>query len=480
MNALLAALAVALAAAVALAIPGGAAALVLCAPCALLAGLLLSSGAGEQRQFILRVFAGGLLVRMFVGVVINGFELQEFFGGDAFTYDWLGGHLLDTWRGNVPMMPELKQWALAGGWGMVYLVAVIYGAVGRNMLAVQFFNAVVGAATAPVVFMCARQIFQNVRVAKVAALAVAFYPSLVLWSSQALKDGPIVFLLALSMLATLKLGERLSVRYVVTLLLAMFAILSMRFYIFYMLSVAVAGAFVIGMRPLTTQSLARQVVIVLALGLGLTYLGVLRTAGRQLDAYGSLDVVQRSRADLANRANTGFAADVDVSTTVGALSVVPLGMSYLLFAPFPWQLASLRQSITLPEMIVWWASFPLLVVGVWFTLSYRLRQALPILIFTSMLTLAYSIFQGNVGTAYRQRSQILIFYFIFVAVGAVLLKERREESQRQVIEQKQARAEAARADMGRRRYAHWDAHWEGERGQELEKVAQDITRRVNF
>ncbi|MET0648466.1 MAG: glycosyltransferase family 39 protein [Pyrinomonadaceae bacterium] len=476
MNALLAALTVALAVAVALAVPDGAAALLLCAPCALLAGLLLSRGAAEQSSFLLKVFVGGLLVRMSVGVIINAFHLQDFFGGDAFTYDYLGGHLLETWRGDMPMMPELKQWALAGGWGMVYLVAAIYGLVGYNMLAVQFFNAVVGAATAPLVFLCARQIFHNIRVAKVAAISVAFYPSLVLWSSQGLKDGPIVFLLALSMLATLKLGERMSARYVVTLLLAMFAILSLRFYIFYMLVAAVGGAFVIGMRPLTTKSLLRHAAIVLVLGVGLTYLGVLRTAGAQYELFGNLEGVQRSRSDLARSANSGFGADVDVSTATGALSVVPLGMAYLLFAPFPWQLASLRQSITLPEMVAWWAAFPLLVLGVWFTLSYRLRQALPILIFTTMLTLAYSIFQGNVGTAYRQRSQILVFYFIFVAVGAVLLKERHEEGQRQITAQKQARVEQAKAVTGHRRYARWDA----ERGRELEQVAQDISGRINF
>src|ERR1044072_1129091 len=443
---------------------------------ALLAGLLLSRGAAEQRTFLLRVFVGGLLLRVAVGVVSNGFQLQEVLGGDALNDDFFVSSLLGTWRSGVPMLPELKQWALAGGWGMVYLVAAIYAVVGQNMLAVQFFNAVVGAATAPVVFLCARHIFQNARVAKVAALSVAFYPSLVLWSSQALKDGPIVFLLALSMLATLKLGERLSVRYVVTLLAAMFAILSLRFYIFYMLAAAVGGAFLIGMRPLTTQSLARQLSIVLVLGVGLTYLGVLRTAGAQYELFGSLEGVQRSRSDLARSANSGFAADVDVSTAAGALSVVPLGMAYLLFAPFPWQLASLRQSITLPEMIAWWAAFPLLVLGVWFTLSYRLRQALPILIFTTMLTLAYSIFQGNVGTAYRQRSQILVFYFIFVAVGAVLLKARQEDGRRQIIAQKQARVEQARTVTGQRRYKRWDA----ERGQELEQVAQDIAGRINF
>jgi hypothetical protein len=129
---------------------------------------------------------------------------------------------------------------------------------------------------------------------------------------------------------------------------------------------------------------------------------------------------------------------VDVTTATGAISAIPLGATYLLFAPFPWQLANLRQSITLPEMIVWWASFPLLILGLWFTVKYRLRQSLPILIFTTMVTLAYSIFQGNVGTAYRQRSQLLVFYFIFVSVGYELLKERRQDRRQQGIAAKQA------------------------------------------
>ena len=93
-------------------------------------------------------------------------------------------------------------------------------------------------------------------------------------------------------------------------------------------------------------------------------------------------------------------------------------------------MSNLRQTITLPEMVVWLAAFPLLVIGLWFGARYKLRQISPILIFTIMLTLAYSVFQGNVGTAYRQRAQLLVFYFLFVAVGAVLLKEKQEERSR--------------------------------------------------
>jgi hypothetical protein len=150
--------------------------------------------------------------------------------------------------------------------------------------------------------------------------------------------------------------------------------------------------------------------------------------------------VQYSRLDASRSAQSGFAKDVDVSTTQGALSTIPIGLLYLFFAPFPWQIDSLRQSITLPEMIIWWASFPLLVLGMWFSIKYRLRQISPILIFTVMLSLAYSVFQGNVGTAYRQRAQLLVFYFIFVAVGYVLLLEKREETKRQDLAERESLA----------------------------------------
>jgi Dolichyl-phosphate-mannose-protein mannosyltransferase len=476
MNALLALSALTLAVSVSLLFPAeGAAAVVFCATLGALAGLFISRHP-TQARFLVQVYVAALLVRVAVGSLIYYFKLQDFFGGDAFTYDYQGAMYLEYWQG-VRKFSELFGASIYRNWGMGYVVAAIYALLGRNMLAVQFFNAVLGAATAPVIFLCSRQIFQNMRVAKIATLSVAFFPSLVLWSAQGLKDGPIVFLLAVVMLATLQLGERFSTKYAAIMLFALYGLLCFRFYIFYMTVAAVVGAFLIGMRPVSSRSLARQCCIVLAIGLGLTYLGVLRTASAQFDTYGDLEQVQRSRADLVRSANSGFGQDVDVSTASGALSAVPLGMAYLLFAPFPWQLASLRQSITLPEMTVWWASVPLLVVGIWFTLSFRLRQALPIVLFTVMLTLAYSIFQGNIGTAYRQRSQILVFYFMFVAVGAVLLKERQEDRRRlAVIEKQQSVTALQRAAQGRQRYAEWKQ----EREKELEQMAEDISERINF
>jgi len=407
-------------------------ALGVCALAALITGALILRNKLHGR-YLLKLFLFALFARIFLATAIFVFNGQDFFGGDAWTYDYFGMQQVLAWGGDKFAQLNVDYFTgrgFASAWGMLYIIGAIYGVIGRNMLAIQFFNAVLGAATAPVIFLAAEEVFKNHRVAKVAALAVAFYPSLVLWSSQGLKDGPIVFFLALCILATLKLGQKFSSIYMLALIFSLIGVLSFRFYVFYMLIAAVGGAFLIGMRTFTAQSIARQFVVVLVLGLSLTYFGVTRYANAQFEQYANLEQLNRSRQDLATSAASGFGREVDVSTTNGALTTIPTGLVYLLFAPFPWQLGSLRQSLTLPEMVIWWAAFPLLILGVWFSLKYRLRQMSPILIFTSMLTLAYSVFQGNVGTAYRQRAQILVFYFVFVAVGFVLVKEKRQERRR--------------------------------------------------
>jgi hypothetical protein len=97
-----------------------------------------------------------------------------------------------------------------------------------------------------------------------------------------------------------------------------------------------------------------------------------------------------------------------------------------MLAPFPWQAENFRQAITIPEVLIWWAMIPFIILGLIYTVRHRLRKAFPILLFSLLLTLAYSIFQGNVGTAYRQRTQIQVFLYIFVGVGITVYRERKE------------------------------------------------------
>jgi hypothetical protein len=416
--------------------------------------LFILARARHDKTFLLRLFLLGVLARIIVGSIIFTAHLEEFFGGDANTYDVFGQSLVQSWHGDQFHTMAYTNFIASGAsaWGMLYLVAIVYDLIGANMFAIQLINASVGAATGIIVYYVAQGLFNNTRVSRVAGVLVTFYPSLILWSSQALKDGLIILALALAILATMRLMEKITIGYVVVLILCLMTLLSLRFYIFYMMAASVAGSFIIGMKSLSARSFVHRFLAVAAIGLAFTWFGVLRYAETQFDRYANLQTIQVVRVDLAG-AGSGYGKDVDVGTAEGALSVIPMGMVYLLFAPFPWQFTSLRQSITLPEMIVWWFSFPLLVLGLWYSIKHRLREVSPIIIFTTMLTLAYSLFQGNVGTAYRQRSQLLVFYFIFVAVGAIIMRERAEDRRRQQQLAKQELAELQAARVKARRQA---------------------------
>lgn len=381
-----------------------------------------------EKEFITTVFLTGLILRMGFGLMIHIFELRPFFGGDALAYDVRGWSLVEAWLG---INTETTTLILHGspesgaGWGMYYITAGIYMIFGRNILVAQSFCAVIGAATAPMIYFCSKQIFGNLKVARFAALSIAIFPSFVIWSGQLLKDGLIIFLLVAAMTMVLKLQEKFSYSAIAFLVFSMVGILSLRFYIFYMVFIAVVGSFIIGTSA-SNRSIGRRTVVLVIVGFALMYLGVGRTADVELRVFGNLERIQSSRSDLARAAGSGFNEELDVSTSEGAMTAVPTGFMYLMLAPFPWQAENLRQSITIPEVLAWWAMIPFGILGLVYTIRHRLRNAFPVLIFSMLLSVAYSVLQGNVGTAYRQRTQIQVFLFIMIAVGWTVYQERRE------------------------------------------------------
>ena len=383
---------------------------------------------GDEQKFLLNIFFVALLARLVFGFGILLFDITTLIAEDTETYHFVGYRFVEIMRG-VTVPDDLTTYRATSksipGWGMYQLVGLIYYTFGTSLYIAQSFCAVFGAATAPFTYFCAKNIYNNQRVAKIAAMAIALYPSFILWSSQVLKDGLIIFLLVVAMTMVLQIQKKFSYLPLLILLFSLFAILSLRFYIFYMVLFAVAGSFVVGLNTTSVRSVVRNTAVVVLLGIGLTYLGVVRTAGTDFSQYADLSRIQASRADLSTT-ESGFGEDIDVGTTAGAVTALPVGFSYLMFAPFPWQVSSFRQTFTLPEVLLWWSLIPLLISGLWYTLKHRLRTSIPILIFSLMLTIAYSIFQGNVGTAYRQRTQIQVFLFIFIAVGWSLWRERRE------------------------------------------------------
>src|SRR5947209_8500569 len=92
----------------------------------IVAGVLLAAFRHyvDDKEFVSGIFLAGLLARMAFGFFVHVYDLREFFGGDAKTYDRLGDALLTRWIDPARAVDPFLVWALdnaGSGWGMNYL-----------------------------------------------------------------------------------------------------------------------------------------------------------------------------------------------------------------------------------------------------------------------------------------------------------------------------------------------------------------------
>lgn len=378
----------------------------------------------DEARFLIRVFVWTILLRYGLAVVLNVLAAESSFAvtfwGDSSSYDIAAFQLAQRWSGE-PVTNVYMSGAVSG-YGWVHFVAGIYYAFGRNQLLVQFLNGLVGGITVIVIYAITARLFSN-GAARWAALLMAFFPQMVFWSAGMYKDPAILLCIALSMYAVVRLSEGFDVRAIALFVICVFLLVTLRFYIAYFVVFAALATFLFMQRRGPFR-------IALTYGiLGIVLLGVLNIAVRRETlerqaALMTLDRLQTTREDQATWGRSGFGREYDVSTPAGALAALPVGLLYLLFAPFPWAISGVRQALALPETLVWYALMPAFLRGAAVAFKHRLREVLPIVVFALSLTGAYALMQGNVGTAYRQRTQITMFFFIFMGVG---LDERRRQ-----------------------------------------------------
>jgi len=381
---------------------------------------------GDEGAVLARIYVWTLALRFALACFLNAYAGQTTFAvmfwGDSATYDDGGWLMSLQWSGEGLLNPYYS--GKVSGWGFFYLIASIYYVFGHNQLLAQLVNATIGATTVLVIYAIAKDLF-DVEVAQWTGRFMAFFPQMIFWSGAIYKDPAIMLCIALCMYAVLKLNHEFTARYVVLFVGASLALMTLRFYVFYFVAFATMGTFVLSQRRGVAGSIGSYLVLIAVFVGAFTFAAKQETVEQQR-SYFTLERLQITRSDQAMWGKSAYAPKADVSTTKGVFSVLPLGLAYLLFAPFPWAVTNLRQALTVPETLVWYALMPALVRGLLFTIRTRFRPALPILVFAASLTCAYAVFQGNVGTAYRQRTQVTMFYFILMAAGVVERRRARE------------------------------------------------------
>jgi len=381
----------------------------------------VAPGHGGPMAFdrILRWTIGAFGAHLAFGLLVtNTSELARYLGGDQATYHELAKAIASHWT-EGSQMPHLA----AGKEGYYYILAGLYWVFGPYTSSGLVLNAALSAALVPVVSDTARRLLGD-RAARLVPPLVVLLPGMFLWTSQLLKEAPIVFLVAVAANVGTRLAERVTMGRLCAFSLATAVLLTVRGYIGLALAVSILAALVVGRgsvaRGLVPAAAAAAMLAILVLTVGLGRRGYESTVATDLER------VNVIRLEQARTGASGFGGDVDISTPQRALSFLPVGVIQFTFGPFPWQITSFRQLPALPDAIVWWALIPSLVRGVRVGLRDAGRRVLILVVPAIAATLPLALLIGNFGTVARERTQVMVLLVPLIAAGMAARKPSEE------------------------------------------------------
>lgn len=412
----------------------------------------------DQRRIVTRVIAGAFLLRMIVvtGVIIVTRTTGSLaIVGDAAAYQGFARDVAASLHESPPSAwqpPVLPQWGVYLYGPYTFFQIALYYLIGAQVVASNVINSAAYCGAALLIFDSARRLF-GPRQGLLAATVVAFFPSLVLWSSVNLKDAFIVLVTSLALWLLIRFAERPRLSLLLAILVVAYPLDGLRRYAFVILCLAIpfAGLLVRNARARKRVgwALAAGAVsasLLLATGSHIYFsFGLVRAEQiRQAMASGARTAFQEpppaafptSAAPTPGAAPTGSATALPAPSTapvvageslgsrditISTLRYVPTGLTYAFFAPFPWAARRLDDVVLVPEMLLWYV-----VLGAAAWSIYRHRRDLglltPTLLFVAGSFAIFTLAEGNVGTLFRHRGMVVPATILVAAPGLAALE----------------------------------------------------------
>jgi hypothetical protein len=344
--------------------------------------------------------------------------------------------------------PGYGQWLYDQVGAFSRPLVLLFRVFGPERLVGAFFSAVVGAAVAGVTVAIGLR-FLRPAFALLAGVVVALTPSQVLLSSVVLREAHIWLALALVGVGALHMARPAWRPLAVGVAVAAGGLLALGFLrdqTMLAAAWALALALLISPRRLWIPRMAAGLAVVLVVPL----IGGAGLGGAGLVAHNA-DTLAQTRAKLGVGANSAFGGATPpprAGATAGGpspsnravsdaasqedgvrsdLAHLPAGVVNVTLRPFPWESSpSLSLALARIETLEWYALCGLgVVVSVRRRLARRAMQY-PIVLLGLLVGLA-AVTQGNLGTAFRHRGQLLWVLALGAAAGAQWLWSRRAE-----------------------------------------------------
>lgn len=285
------------------------------------------------------------------------------------------------------------------------VLGLLFEVTGPNSWLPRTLNVLAGAALAVVIYEIVYLVAGR-RAAQIAGIAVALWPSLVLWSIVIQKDSLLLLGLFVAVLGAL---GALRGRWVgaVVALAGLAVVLPLRPYPFVLFELALVVTLLVRLASTRFKNggvAAALVVGVVVLG-AIGGVGVLGTG--YIRSQATVDRVDVVRTE-GSVGDTGFASD-DTSDLGDVIVGMPRGLFHSLVGPFPWDAGPpLARALMIVELPVWLATIAIAFLALARIPARKLIQEWALMLLLAIgVALVLAVYEGNAGTAFRQRSMLI-------------------------------------------------------------------------
>lgn len=402
----------------------------------MLLGFSLSSRiAADKSSRLFTIFILSYILRIAIGLVLYKEGLAKgfwgyFYGGDDLAFGDTAIRLANAWRAGIfPSYYEIKTtMSLSNTMGPYqYYLAFLMFISDNNTFLPIFINFTLSSYSVFVIYLLYVEIDpEPIETSREGALFAAglcaFWPSLIFWSTQNLKEAPTIFcILLVGFIISRILVKKKLIYFLVygalALLIMRAADLLRPGFSSFFIAGAIAGLISYLVRSVFYKNKFLTILIVTAILLGLTIFFIPESGISE-------NIVKFISAERDFRA-TGRSVimpNLKLDTIQNVLSFLPLAAIIAFFYPLPWAASSYTSLLSSPEMIAWYLLFPFLVTGVLSLLNNRAREACFLLGFSAIYFMSIGMLDSNAGTLFRHRALVLPFCFVFIAAGFIKSK----------------------------------------------------------
>jgi len=393
----------------------------------------------EDKKFLFKLFVIALVLRIGLCLTLRHLAFFKsghgfFLGADDYGYSLNALDIVRHWKitGQIPEDGSLMWMPYAGDLNYTYFLSHIYYYIEENTLIPLFMNCTLGALVIFIIYAIADNICGR-KIARLAAIFTAFWPSIFLWSTQNLREPMTIFFIAAFVWAFVNMLSKFRISYIAVIVCSFLFFKTMRPIILIFLILSVTLTLIALLRPRRLLKIF-AIVLVVTLCFPSSYLksrflnffhnALPRVEEAELmDAPTSrisiIESINYARHVRTWSADTAFLKDYEITSFAMFLLFVPLSLPFALFAPFPWQMFKLSQIVAVFEMSFWYLLVPFTLMGVIKAFRYKQKRKEVVFIFVFVCTVIgiLTLIEGNIGTLFRHRSFMWPYLLIFTAVG---------------------------------------------------------------